>query len=59
MPITFARINEPGRGLDTNVVTEEGSRELRIYAERDIQAGEELYIDYGASYDRSGYGRQQ
>jgi len=30
---------------------------LRIYAERNIFSGEELYIDYGTFYDRSGYGK--
>jgi len=57
VPVLFSRINEPGRGLDTNVVTEEVGNELRIYAERDIGKGEELYIDYGTFYDRSSYGK--
>jgi len=29
---------------------------LCFVANRDIEAGEELFIDYGVSYDRRGYG---
>ena len=29
---------------------------LLFVANRDIEAGEELFIDYGVNYDRRGYG---
>jgi hypothetical protein len=57
-PTTLCRINEPPKGRDVNVVTDE-DREARIVTftlERDVYEGEELYIDYGLSYDRSAYG---
>ena len=58
IPTTLCRINEPPRGKDTNVVTEEDTtgRSVLFRLERDVVAGEELYIDYGLSYDRSRYG---
>ena len=58
VPTTLCRINEPPRGKDTNVVTEEDTtgRSVLFRLERDVVAGEELYIDYGLSYDRSRYG---
>ncbi|CAB9526762.1 ATPase family, AAA [Seminavis robusta] len=57
-PTTLCRINEPPLGRDVNVVTDE-DRELRqvvFSLERDVFAGEEFFIDYGLSYDRSQYG---
>jgi hypothetical protein len=56
---TLCRINEPPLGKDVNVVTEEdlGRRCVTFLLERDVYPGEELFIDYGLSYDRSAYGR--
>lgn len=55
----LSRINEPPRGFDVNVVTEEDLKERTVsfLLERDVYAGEELFLDYGLTYDRSGYGR--
>lgn len=55
---TLCRINEPPKGKDVNVVTNEDlqSRTVTFALERDVYAGEELFIDYGLSYDRSQYG---
>ena len=58
VPTMLCRINEPPLGKDVNVVTDE-DRETRTVVfslERDVYAGEELFIDYGLSYDRSRYG---
>lgn len=54
----LCRINEPPRGFDVNVVTEENcaARSVTFALERDVLEGEELFIDYGLSYDRSMYG---
>jgi hypothetical protein len=59
VPTTLCRINEPPRGSDVNVVTEEDSadRTVTFALERNVMAGEELFIDYGLSYDRSAYGK--
>ncbi len=53
----LCRINEPPKGADVNVVTEEdlGTRTVTFCLERDVYQGEELHIDYGLTYDRSGY----
>lgn len=53
----LCRINEPPKGSDVNVVTEEDleTRTVTFSLERDVYAGEELHIDYGLTYDRSGY----
>lgn len=58
VPTTLCRINEPPKGRDVNVVTEEDreSRTVVFKLERDVYEGEELFIDYGLSYDRSRYG---
>jgi len=58
VPTTLCRINEPPKGRDVNVVTSEDrdSRSVSFLLERDVYEGEELYIDYGLSYDRSMYG---
>jgi hypothetical protein len=58
VPSTLCRINEPPKGRDVNVITEEDlrSRTVNFQLERNCYAGEELYIDYGLSYDRSMYG---
>ena len=54
----LCRINEPPLGRDINVVTDEDreKRQVVFSLERDVYSGEELYIDYGLSYDRSQYG---
>jgi hypothetical protein len=54
----LCRINEPPKGKDVNVVTEEDleTRTVTFFLERDVFEGEELHIDYGLTYDRSGYG---
>lgn len=56
----LCRINEPPRGKDVNVITSENlvKRCVIFQLERDVFAGEELFIDYGLSYDRSAYGRK-
>lgn len=58
VPTTLCRINEPPLGKDVNVVTNEDleGRFVTFSLERDVAAGEEFFIDYGLSYDRSMYG---
>lgn len=53
----LCRINEPSKGYDVNVITEEDliNRQVIFTLERDVVAGEELYIDYGLTYDRTKY----
>mmetsp|Transcript_31409 Transcript_31409/g.56917 ORF Transcript_31409/g.56917 Transcript_31409/m.56917 type:complete len:259 (-) Transcript_31409:71-847(-) len=59
-PVSTAltRINEPPTGRDVNVVTQENldERTTTFVLERNVYAGEELFMDYGLTYDRSGYG---
>ena len=57
-PTTLCRINEPPLGKDVNVVTNEDlkARTVQFVLERDVAMGEEFFIDYGLSYDRSMYG---
>ena len=57
VPTTLCRINEPPKGRDVNVFTSEdlGKRTITFTLERDVYAGEELYIDYGVNYDRTRY----
>jgi hypothetical protein len=54
----LCRINEPPIGKDVNVATIEDlkRRQVVFQVQRDIAAGEELFIDYGLAYDRSRYG---
>jgi hypothetical protein len=53
---TLCRVNEPPKGSDVNVFTEiEGANTVRIVSERNIFAGEEIFLDYGLKYDRSDY----
>jgi len=58
VPTTLCRINEPPKGKDVNVATDEDleARTVTFTLERDVYEGEELFIDYGLSYDRSRYG---
>jgi hypothetical protein len=57
VPTTLYRINEPLKGRAVNVLTNGDipSRSVTCCLERDVYAGEELFIDYGLSYDRSMY----
>ncbi len=59
---TLAYINEPPKGAGgTNVTVEDDPSDalgLLCVAVRDIEPGEELYMDYGITYDRSAYSRQ-
>jgi len=59
VPTTLCRINEPPIGKDVNVVTNEdlSNRCVVFELERDVQAGEEFFIDYGLTYDQSMYGK--
>jgi len=58
---TLSYVNEPsvGSGASVNVAVEDDAKDARVglcfVADRDIDEGEELFIDYGVSYDRSGY----
>jgi len=58
---SLCRINEPPRGGDVNVRTIEDlvRRTVTMELERDVVAGEEFFIDYGLTYDRSGYGGEE
>jgi hypothetical protein len=57
IPTTLCRINEPPKGKDINVITNESlkDRTVTFVLERNVYAGEELFMDYGLLYDRSGY----
>lgn len=57
VPTTLCRINEPPKGRDVNVITEEYPKERKVVLrlERNVMAGEELFMDYGPQYDRSAY----
>jgi hypothetical protein len=59
VPTTLCRINEPPKGNDVNVITNENLKERTVtfVLERNVYAGEELFMDYGLCYDRSGYGQ--
>ena len=57
IPTTLALINEPPPGVGgVNVLTEIVENSLVVSTGRDVAKGEELYLDYGPRYDRSGYG---
>eukprot|EP00891_Asterochloris_glomerata_P000570 jgi/Astpho2/570/Aster-04425 len=55
---TLAFVNEPPPGRSTNVEVGRGNSKLDLpfIASRDIEKGEELFIDYGGQYDRTSYG---
>ncbi len=55
----LARINEPPPNKDVNVFTKITSNGVEIITERDIFAGEEIFIDYGSKYDRSDYDNEK
>mmetsp|Transcript_26 Transcript_26/g.55 ORF Transcript_26/g.55 Transcript_26/m.55 type:complete len:282 (-) Transcript_26:417-1262(-) len=56
---SLARINEPppGGGYDVSVRAQEdcGKRTVVMMLTRDVEKGEELFMDYGRTYDRSNY----
>lgn len=56
-PTLLCLCNEPPLGGDCNVSVEVSEdKQLVIFStSRDVESGEELYIDYGKSYDRSTY----
>lgn len=57
-PTELTRINEPPVGFGgCNVEARQESNAIRFELCRDVNAGEELFMDYGLDYDRSGYGR--
>lgn len=59
VPTMLARINEPPLGSTCSVSSEEDleKREIIFSLSRDVVAGEELFMDYGLTYDRSNYAR--
>ncbi len=57
-PTLLALINEPPVGVDINVLPEVTDTAVTFRAERDIYAGEELWVDYGPMYDRRSYKRR-
>ena len=57
VPTTMALINEPPPGADVNIDTYEQGNTLTFVTNREVEEGEELYLDYGQTYDRSSYGR--
>ena len=57
--VTLARMNEPLPGGVVSVTSETDSddnKKVFFVTTRDIREGEEIYIDYGPKFDRSGYG---
>ena len=59
-PTELTRINEPPVGFGgCNVVAREEKENKCVRFElcRDVDVGEELFMDYGLDYDRSRYGR--
>lgn len=58
----MALINEPAPGSGgVNVRFVDGAHPLEqlVVACRPIAQGEELFVDYGMNYDRSGYSQQK
>ncbi|GLC36689.1 hypothetical protein PLESTB_000130700 [Pleodorina starrii] len=59
--VVLSYVNEPPKGSPgTNASVEDGPQagELLFLAATDIPPGAEVLIDYGVTYDRSGYGRR-
>eukprot|EP00596_Hydrurales_sp_CCMP1899_P010110 CAMPEP_0119044252 /NCGR_PEP_ID=MMETSP1177-20130426/29949_1 /TAXON_ID=2985 /ORGANISM="Ochromonas sp, Strain CCMP1899" /LENGTH=566 /DNA_ID=CAMNT_0007014065 /DNA_START=229 /DNA_END=1929 /DNA_ORIENTATION=+ len=54
----IARINEPPMGGDVNVYTKIFGNGVTVMAERDIFPKEELFMDYGDTYNREGYAEE-
>lgn len=60
IPTMLARINEPPIGAGgCNVRSEENldTREVVFSLSQSVSAGQELFMDYGLTYDRSAYGK--
>ena len=55
VPTSLALINEPPPGFDVNIDSYEQNNELTFVCNRDVAEGEEFYLDYGQTYDRSAY----
>eukprot|EP00979_Chaetoceros_neogracilis_P013830 scaffold4124_cov267-Chaetoceros_neogracile.AAC.14 len=58
----LTRINEPplgGGGCNVRSDENLNTREVVFSLSRSVHAGEELFMDYGLTYDRSGYGDGQ
>ena len=56
----LCRINEPPLGVGGCSITAREDlrkREVMFELTKDVEAGQELYLDYGLNYDRSSYGR--
>lgn len=55
--IALTRVNEPPPGSTTNtrMVDGKGAADMLFVTTRDVAAGEELFLDYGTDYNRSGY----
>ena len=52
VPTTMARLNEPPRGSDCSAFSrDEPGGTIQIITERDLFAGDEVFIDYGRGYD--------
>ena len=53
----LAFVNEPPPGRLTNVSVVDGRDDLELVfvVTTDVQAGEELFVDYGTTFDRSDY----
>jgi len=56
---TMARVNEPPRGMDVNAYTKVIGTTVEVISERDIFAGEEIFLDYGFKYDRADYDQEK
>lgn len=55
----MARINEPPPKKDCNVYSKITGATIEIIAERDIFSDEELFVDYGQTFDRTDYEAEQ
>lgn len=58
VPTLLARINEPpigGRGCNVRSEEDLSKKKIVFVLSRDVYAGEELFMDYGLTYDRSNY----
>lgn len=55
--VSMAYMNEPPVGQSVNVQIVDGKDDLDLMFQTscDISAGDELFLDYGSRYDRSGY----
>ena len=55
--VSMAYVNEPpvGHSVNVQIVDGEDDLDMRFQTTCDISAGNELFLDYGSLYDRSGY----